>query len=125
MGESRLEVSLAALLHSVAELRGCLGPGVKLCGVVKANAYGHDASIVADTLCNFTGQGTEAPAVDALAVATIEEAMALPHVDVPVMIFQPVENSLLGAGRPLIEEAIRRGWILTLMRQSAADDSAR
>src|SRR5439155_15932676 len=43
----------------------------------------------------------------------------------PLMIFQPVENSLLGQGRPLIEEAIRRGWILTLTSKSAADDIAR
>jgi alanine racemase len=51
--------------------------------------------------------------------------MALPQVTVPVMIFQPVENALLGEGRRLVEEAIRRGWILTLTSKSAADDIAR
>ena len=125
MGESRLEISRTALLHNVTTLRSFLPPGTKLCGVVKANAYGHDANIVVDTLCNFTGAGTEAPAVDCLAVATIQEAMALPHADVPVMIFQPVENALLGDGRRMVEEAIRRGWILTLTSKSAADDIAR
>ena len=125
MGESRLEISRTALLHNVAVLRQSSTPGVKLCGVVKANGYGHDASIVADTLCNFTGASTEAPAVDALAVATIQEAFALPKVDVPIMVFQPVENALLGDGRKLIEEAIHRGVILTLTSKSAADDVAR
>ena len=100
------------------------GAGVKICGVVKANAYGHDATIVADTLCNFTGASTEAPAVDALAVATIQEALALPSVPVPIMIFQPVENALM-EGRKLVEEAIGRGWILTLTSKAAADDVAR
>jgi alanine racemase len=109
----------------VAILRGQLSPKTKLCAVIKADAYGHGASIVADTLCNFSSAGVEAPAADALAVATIQEALALPKVDLPVMIFQPVENALLGAGRQLVEEAIRNGWILTLTSKSAADDVAR
>ncbi len=125
LGESRLEVSRTALLHNVAVLRRQIPSTTKLCAVVKANAYGHDAGLVVDTLCNFTGGGTEAPAVDALAVATIPEALALPAVDVPVMIFQPVENALIGEGRKLVEEAIQRNWILTLTSKSAADDLAR
>jgi len=109
----------------VGILRQFAGPGVKICGVVKANGYGHDAAIVADTLCNFTGAGAEAPAVDALAVATLQEAAALPQISVPLMVFQPTENALLGEGRRLIEDAIQRGWILTLTSKSAADDVAR
>jgi alanine racemase len=125
LGESRLEVSRTALLHNISLLRRQIPTAAKLCAVVKANAYGHDASIVADTLCNFTGAGAEAPAVDALAVATIPEALALPHVDVPIMVFQPVENALIGEGRKLIEEALSRNLILTLTSKSAADDLAR
>lgn len=125
MGESRLEVSRTALLHNVSILRRHLPETTKLCAVIKADAYGHGAAIVADTLCNFTGAGTEAPAVDCLAVATIVEALKLPPVDAPIMVFQPVENALIGEGRKLIEEAISRNWILTLTSKSAADDLAR
>jgi alanine racemase len=29
-----------------------LPPGTKICAMLKADAYGHGAAIVADTLCN-------------------------------------------------------------------------
>ena len=96
--------------------------------MVKADAYGHSAAIVADTLCHFDGGDTDAfaaPAADQLGVATIEEAAALPLSETsltPVIIFRPVENVFLGRQREAIELAIRRGWILTLISAAAADD---
>src|SRR5439155_12828737 len=96
---------------NVRLLRSRLRADVKVCAMVKANAYGHDAALVADALCNFSGSGgQEAPAVDMLGVATIDEAAALPDVDVPVMVLQPVENSFLGQQRARVELAIRNGW---------------
>src|SRR4051812_2007305 len=89
LAEPRMLISRAALLHNVASIRDQLRPGVKVCAMVKADAYGHDANIVTDTLCNFTHGMGEAPAVDALGVATIDEAAALPNPTVPVIIFQP------------------------------------
>src|SRR3954462_9742823 len=82
--EPRLLISRAALLHNAAVIRRTVGANVKICAVVKADAYGHGAAIVVDTLCNFsTDESSDTPTVDQLAVASIDEAAALPHVDVP------------------------------------------
>ena len=40
-GYLRAEISVSAIEHNVRAVRGLLAPGVKLCPVVKANAYGH------------------------------------------------------------------------------------
>ena len=120
-------ISRSALLHNVAVLRAA-APGKKVCAMIKANAYGHDAWLVADALVNFSGPGgEEAPIVDAVGVATIDEAAALPELpsNVPLMIFQPVENAFVATQRPRIEHAIRHGWHLLLCSKSAADDVAR
>jgi alanine racemase len=131
LGEPRLLISRQGLLHNARVIRRFIGPGVKLCAVVKANAYGHGAEIVADTLCNFDGGDTDAfaaPAADQLAVATIEEAVNLPvsaESMIPVLVLRPAENAFLGRQREGIDLAIRRGWTLTLATASAADDVAR
>ena len=131
LGEPRVLVSRAALLHNAGLVRRAVGPHVKICAVVKADAYGHGAEIVADTLCNFgTGDGAGAagvdrPAVDALAVASFEEADALPALGVPVIVLRPVENTFVGRQRHKLEAAIRAGWVVTLCSTAAADDVAR
>lgn len=135
LGEPRVLVSRAALLHNAALLRRAVGSHVKICAVVKADAYGHGAEIVADTLCNFgTGDGTsegagatgvDRPAVDVLAVASFEEADALPVSGVPIIVLRPVENTFVGRQRAKLEAAIRAGWIVTLCSTAAADDVAR
>jgi alanine racemase len=82
--------------------------------------------LVCDALVNFSGpDGQEAPVVDAVGVATIDEAAALPDVPVPVIIFQPVENAFAASQRPRIEYAIQHDWQLMLCSKSAADDVAR
>lgn len=99
--------------------------------MVKADAYGHSASLVADTLLNFDGGDTDgfaAPAADHLAVATIEEAAMLPLNEdsgTPVLVLRPVENVFLGRQRDAIDFAIRRGWTLTVSTSGAVDDVAR
>ncbi|KPK84509.1 MAG: hypothetical protein AMJ81_05350 [Phycisphaerae bacterium SM23_33] len=40
-GYLRAEISVSAIRHNIALIRQLLPPGVKLCPVVKANAYGH------------------------------------------------------------------------------------
>ena len=95
--QPRLLVSRGALLHNVAVMRERLRPGVKICAMIKADGYGHNAALVADALVNFSGpKGQEAPVVDAIGVATIDEAAALPQLAVPTLVFQPVENALVG-----------------------------
>lgn len=62
------EVDLAALRANARHLRQVVGPQVKLFGVVKADAYGHGAVVVARAL---------APLCDVLAVSLAEEGLEL------------------------------------------------
>jgi alanine racemase len=64
-----VEVDLDAVRHNVAGIRRRIGPKVKLMAVVKADAYGHGLAQVAGTLMQC--------GVDAFAVATLSEALAL------------------------------------------------
>lgn len=121
-GEVRCLISRSALLHNVALIRKIVGPNVKICAVVKADAYGHDAGLVADTLCNFSNGEVEPPVVDGLAVADVDEAAALAPADAPITVLRPVENAYLGAQRSRLELAAQNGWILSLASAAAADD---
>src|SRR5688572_17771741 len=110
-GEPRVLISRDALLHNAALLRRAVSHETKICAILKAEAYGHGAALVADALCNFASAGAvEPPAVDCLAVASIDEAEALPDVPIPVIIFRPVENGFVGRMRQRIEHAIRNDW---------------
>jgi len=122
LGDVRCLISRSALLHNVGLIRKIIGPNVKICAVVKADAYGHDADLVADTLCNFTNGQIEPPVVEGLAVADIDEAAALAPVDVPITVLRPVENAYLGSQRSRLELAAQKGWILSLSTAAAADD---
>jgi alanine racemase len=125
LGEPRCIISRAAILHNISLIRSAVGEAVKICAVVKADAYGHDADIVVDTLCNFSSDHSEPPMVDALAVADIDEAAALMGCDLPLLVLRPVENAYLGSQRSRLEAAIRHGWVLTLSSPAAAQDLAR
>src|SRR5438105_3785359 len=130
-GQPRILVSRSALLHNATLIRRCLAPATKICAVIKADAYGHGAWIVADALCNFAAEATQAsqlqnpPAVDQIAVASIEEAALLPQVQVPVLVLRPIENTYVGNERSAIELAIQSNWILTIDTPAAAGDVAR
>ncbi|MDP9172523.1 MAG: alanine racemase [Planctomycetota bacterium] len=125
LGEPRCLISRAAILHNLSLIRKVIRPEVKICAVVKADAYGHGADLVVDTFCNFSNSDAEPPMVEGLAVADIDEAAALPPCDLPVVVLRPVENAYLGAQRGRLEAAAQNGWILTLTSGSAADDLAR
>lgn len=125
LGEPTATISRSALLHNASLIRREVPPGTKLCAVVKADGYGHGAELVVDALANFSTHPFPLPAVDAFAVADLDEAADLPEVEQPVMVLRPVENSFLGMQRARLELAIRRGWWLTVVSGSAADDVAR
>ncbi len=74
------EVDLTAIRHNYHTIRGALPPSVKLCCVVKANAYGHGVSKLAPLY--------EQLGVDWFAVSNIEEALQLRRYGVtrPVLI---------------------------------------
>jgi len=125
LGQPRVLISRSALQHNAAMIRRNIAPGTKICAVIKADAYGHNASIVADALCNFSTGETDAPAVDQLAVASIDEAAALPDINLPILVLRPIENAYLGSERAAIELAIQSNWILTIDTPAAAGDVAR
>lgn len=125
LGEPRTLISRSALVHNARLIRQHLAPAVKICAILKADAYGHDASIVLDTLTNFGTAPTDSPLIDAVAVASIDEAEALPPTSLPVLIFRPVENVFMGRQREKLEAAIRAGWVLTVTTPTAIDDIAR
>lgn len=124
-GQPRVLISRDALLHNVRLLRKTLAPGVKICAIVKADAYGHSAPLIADALTNFCSHHLEAPAADALAVASLEEALAITPSTVPIYILRPVENVYLGRNREALEQGLRAGHTLTLISPSSASDVAR
>ncbi|MCR5691800.1 MAG: alanine racemase [Eubacterium sp.] len=63
------EIDLDALSYNYNKIRSHIGPDVKFLGVVKADAYGHGAVIVARKLQDL--------GADYLAVSSIDEAMEL------------------------------------------------
>ncbi len=123
--EARATISRAALLHNARILRKAAG-GAKLCAVVKADAYGHGAGIVAEALTALmVADGPAEPAAAMLAVASLDEAIALGGPPVPVLILRPVANAFAGRTRRLLAEAVRRDWVLSLIDAAGADDLAR
>ena len=78
------EVHLGALKHNLAQVRGLVGPSVKIMAVVKANAYGHGAVEASKA---FIEAGAEY-----LGVTTLEEALELRAggISTPTLIFSPL-----------------------------------
>lgn len=79
-------IDLDALAHNLAEVRRVVGPSVAVCGVVKADAYGHGAIAVARRL--------ERERVDHLAVASLDEATELRRAGIraPILLFGGVRE---------------------------------
>ncbi len=71
-------VDLTALAHNLLQLRRVLSPGCDIMAVVKANAYGHGAVEIAQTLIRH--------GVVRLAVFSIEEGIALRQAGITVSI---------------------------------------
>ena len=124
-GAPRLLISRRAIAHNLRLIRQQLKAGTKVCAMVKADAYSHGAEILLDTFSNFESPGLTSPAVDQLGVACLQEAAELPETSLPILVLRTVEDACLGRQRALIEQAIRKGWILTLGAPAAADDVAR
>ncbi|AXJ00637.1 alanine racemase [Cyclonatronum proteinivorum] len=86
---SYVEVSKSALQQNVRTLTELAGDRIKTMAIVKANAYGHGAAIVAEAL-----EGK----VTALGVATVEEAINLRKSGIiaPILVFAPVRKETVG-----------------------------
>jgi alanine racemase len=74
-------IDLDALARNLAEIRRLVGQAVRICAVVKADAYGHGAVPVSRALV--------AAGVDQLAVACLDEALELraAGISAPVLVF--------------------------------------
>lgn len=83
------EIDLKAILHNLGEAKKLIRPGVKIMGVLKANAYGHGSLNVAKVL--------EGNGVDYLGVARLDEAVVLRKagIQLPILVFgyTPPESS--------------------------------
>ena len=79
--KTRAEIDLGALAHNFNYLKSRVADGVKMIAVVKADAYGHGAVTVSRAL--------ESLGVDALAVALMDEAVALRKdgIESPIIVF--------------------------------------
>ena len=73
------KIDLDAVLHNIDEIKRRIGQHVKIMAIIKANAYGHGATVFGDFLKNE---------VDYYGVATIEEARELREVGIklPILI---------------------------------------
>jgi len=117
--ENILEIDLSSIEHNLSQIRGHIGHGSKIMGVVKSDAYGHGLAEVSKTL--------EKNRVDYLGVAHLHEALELRKqgIGLPIVILcglrsrseacSAVENALspvifdFGTAEILSRESIRRG----------------
>ena len=74
------EIDLSALTYNYKKIREYIGDGTGFCGIVKADAYGHGAVMVAQKLQDL--------GADYLAVSSIDEAMELRYngITMPILI---------------------------------------
>jgi alanine racemase len=106
---NRASIDLGALRHNVGIARQ-LAPRSRLMAVVKANAYGHGAALIARVL---------QPLADALAVACVEEAVELRYagVSAPILLLEGVfeEDELATAAEMglwvTVANELQLGWL--------------
>ncbi len=120
---TKAEVSLDHLRYNLANFRAYLSPETKIMAVVKADAYGHGASEIANSALSW--------GADYLGVAIVEEGIALRKngIKAPILVFgNPVEEHVpllfqynliptvisLEMAKKLSTEACKRGKILSL-----------
>jgi len=115
-----VEVDHDALRHNLGVLRDMAGAGKQVIAVVKANAYGHGAVEVSRTLL--------AANVERLAVATLDEGLALRAVGItaPLLILwalgEPEAGQAVAAD---LEAMIQDARGVDLLEQAAADAGRR
>jgi len=116
-GQSPLvaEVNLAAVRHNLALVRQTVGPNVRICPVVKANAYGHGVDLILPAI--------RAMGMDRLAVATLAEGIELRRLGWTgaVLIFgRPVLGATAEQTQELACEAVRHNLICTVLDREEA-----
>lgn len=84
------EIDLDAFEHNIRQIRQCIGDGPMLCGVIKADGYGHGAVMLARQMA--------ALGVDWLAVSCVDEALELRKngISLPILILGAAEEARYG-----------------------------
>jgi alanine racemase len=90
-GLTRAEIHLDRLVHNIRAVRRQIGPSVEFMAIVKADAYGHGAVMIAKTAIQN--------GVDRLAVYTLAEAIALRRagIEAPIVALGPFDVTEAGA----------------------------
>jgi len=107
-----LEIDLGAYGHNVRVMKRFIGDNVKLCAVVKADAYGHGATEIAGAALQN--------GADVLAVALVEEGIHLRRngIEAPILLLsEPEEDG--------IREAVRNALTLTIYTPDGALKTAK
>ncbi len=101
------EIYLDHLAHNIKEIRKNIPDKTKICGVIKANGYGHGAIQFAEYLEQY--------GVDRFAVAALTEAMELRHngCDKPILILGYTPDEL-------VQHAIQKDLALTIYTMEQA-----
>jgi len=104
-------IDLDAIAHNLAEVRRVVGPSVAVCGVVKADAYGHGAVAVARRL--------QREGIEQLAVASLDEASELRRAGIasPILLFG-------GVRPPRVRDAAALDLAVTVWSEHAVRDLA-
>ena len=89
-GEPRLLLDINALATNLRTLRRAVAATVKVCAVVKADAYGHSAPLIA-SLIDEIEQAEPFLNVHQYAVATVDEARQIHEFGKPIMILRPID----------------------------------
>lgn len=102
-------IDLPAFRSNLAAVRSYIGPGVKIMAIVKAQAYGHGAAIIAKEAVR-TG-------VEYLGVARVEEGIELRRMEIasPILVFEV-------ASTPACESAVLENLDLTVATVGAAQE---
>lgn len=111
------EIDTSAIAHNLDLIRQHCGQQVKICAVLKANAYGHGVNVVAPTL--------DRAGADMAAVATIGEAIELRQLGWrrPILCFGPVFAApSAGERAERIEAVVRYDLTTTIVDGYGARD---
>ncbi|MDY0003312.1 MAG: alanine racemase, partial [Polyangia bacterium] len=111
---TRLMVSLSAVEANLRQLRRAMGQGVKLCPIVKAEAYGGDPVRLSRFL--------ERAGVDALGVAFAEEGVALRKagIGLPLLVLSPGRGDAERLVRHRLTPVIHSAYGLGELEEAAA-----
>lgn len=109
------EINLAAIRHNLFLVREAVGPGVRICPAVKANAYGHGIATILPTI--------RASGVEDLAVATLDEALELRELGWTgrALVFgRPVLGATAAEIRMLAREVVRADLTCSIAGEAEA-----